>query len=297
MNATMMIRLTVLLSALASLSLAAAQPAVAQSRFDSDYGVGQARTRMVNGVAVVQFEKGAGDPVVFFYPGMDQRYWQWQVEAAAERYRAITIAFAPSTTGLPFDLLSTKELAAALEGLGLGPVHLVAHSIAAWQAMLLASTRPELFRTLVLEEPAVGLRDATPDCTLTSASDAELAQCRFSSLVHGPGWFERQSPELRRYLTDYGVGTPQPDDRGEVIDPAATEFPSICEDVRALPMPILFIRGAETPAHFQRKLDAHEACLPRHETVRITGASHSVHVDRPSEYNAAVLGLLGEVDR
>lgn len=196
------------------------------------------------------------------------------------------------------DLLSTEELVAALEGLQLGPVHLVAHSIAAWQAMTLAAKRPELFRTLVLEEPAVDLRDApSPRCALANPSQAELASCLFSSIVHGPGWFESVPAELRRYNAEFAVGTPQTDGSDETIDPAETVFPSICEEVATLPMPILFVRGEETPAYLQAKFDEHEACLPRHETVRIPGASHSVHIDRPNEYNRAVLEFIDRHER
>jgi len=58
-------------------------------------------------------------------------------------------------------------------------------------------------------------------------------------------------------------------------------------------MPIVLIRGAETPAHFQARLDDHEACLPEHWSLTVTGAAHSVHMDRPEAYNRAVLEFIG----
>jgi pimeloyl-ACP methyl ester carboxylesterase len=266
--------------------------------FDPEYGVAEAATLALEEVDVVYLEKGDGAPVIFFYPGFDYRYWQWQVEEASTRYHALAISFAPRAAGLPFDLVSTAELAAALDGLALGPVHVVAHSIAAWQAVVLAAARPELFRTLVLEEPAVGLRDApAPECLLEDLAEAEHAACLFSSLVSGAGWFEGLPAELRSYLAEFGVGTPRTDSTGETIDPAATEFPSICEEIARLSMPILFVRGEATPAHFQAKLDEHQACLPEHETVTISGASHSVHIDRPPAYNRAVLGFIDRHER
>lgn len=289
--------LAMALTTLAPLSSAQTQPSSGTIAFDPNYGTADAKTLPLGGLDVVYLEKGRGEPVVFYYPGNDYRIWQWQIDAASPRYRAVAIAFAPPETPLPpGDLAGTEGLAAALQALELGPVHMVSHSISAWQAMALAAERPELFRTLVLEEPAVDLRGVVPECTLTGVSEAERASCLFSSLVHGPGWFEALPPELRAYYAAFQVGTPQPDASGASVDPADFEFPSICEEAGRLSMPILFIRGAETPAHFQAKLDEHERCLREHETVTIPGASHSVHVDRPAEYNRAVLEFLARHD-
>jgi pimeloyl-ACP methyl ester carboxylesterase len=276
---------------------AAAQQSESVVEFDPGYGVGDTERLTIDAGEVVYLEKGEGSPVVFYYPGFDQRYWQWQVEAAAAAgYRAIAISFAPPSADVQSpppsadaedDLFGVAALAAALDELGLGPVHFVAHSIAAWQAMALASVRPELFGTLVLEEPAVELTDAPmPECSLAEASEDERAACQFASLHSNAGWFERQSAALRGYLSE-GFGALLQDDPREI------EFPSICEDVARLPMPILFIRGADTPAYFQASLDGHEDCLPEPEVLTVGGAAHMVHMDQPEAHNRAVLDFIG----
>jgi len=292
------VRAVAFLVALGALAAGAVAQTIADVvDFDPDYGIGETERLSFDAGEVVYLEKGRGSSVVFYYPAFDHRYWQWQVDAAAAAgYRAIALSFAqpsadtqdpPLSAAAQNDLFDTAGLASALDELALGPVHFVAHSIGAWQAMTLASERPELFRTLVLEEPAVELKGAAPECSLADVSEDERAMCLFVSLVSGPGWFERQSAALRGYLAE-GFGALLSG------DPLQIELPSICEDVARLPMPILFIRGAETPAHFQAKLDEHEACLPEHQSLAISGAAHSVHMDRPEAYNRAVLEFIGD---
>src|SRR5262245_39901178 len=165
-------------------------------QFDPDYGAGQISTLTLDGGEIVYLERGEGSPVVFFGP---VPYWQWQVEAVSVSDHVTAFEFSDIAISR-----TPQGLEAALEGLDLGAVHLVAHSAFAWTAILLAVERPDLFRSLVLEEPAVfDLSDApTQSCSLTGASEAEVAACEFSSQVSGAGWFESWPVEIRQVVSE-----------------------------------------------------------------------------------------------
>lgn len=260
--------------------------------FDPEYGNGQAKTLVLNDGEIVYLEKGEGVPVVFYNPLPDYRYWQWQVDAVSTSYHAVAVNFPASAIDR-----TPEGLAAALEALDLGPVHLVSHSSALWAVIPLAAERPDLFRSLVLEEPAAALTGAGPPvCSLTDVSEAEIEACQFSSLVSGPGWFEAWPAELRRYLGEVRemAAASTPSDLPPDFDPQDIKFPSTCDDELRNAMarhaiPILFIRGEQTPGFFQAALDEYEACLPPHASVTISGASHFVHLDQPAEYNRAIM--------
>ena len=88
--------------------------------FDPDYGAGQAKTLVLDEREIVYLEKGKGTPVVFYNPLPDHRYWQWQVDAVSTSYHAVAVYFPARAVDR-----TPEGLAAALEALDLGPVHLV----------------------------------------------------------------------------------------------------------------------------------------------------------------------------
>src|SRR5690606_30149487 len=98
---------------------------------DLAYGAAETKTLTVLDARIRYLEKGDGQPVLFYHPGVDERYWQWAVEAVAARHRAIALSFdfegsaeAEGAAAPPTDL--SDLLAAIFEELGVVPVHLVA---------------------------------------------------------------------------------------------------------------------------------------------------------------------------
>jgi pimeloyl-ACP methyl ester carboxylesterase len=260
--------------------------------FDPEYGADQLIELSLDAGEMHYLEKGDGEPIVFLGP---VPYWQAQVEAISTRYHASAFMFAD------FAMVRTPEgLALALEALDLGPVHFVAHSAGTFPTVALAAERPDLIRSLVLVDPAVfDLSGATPEtCSLTDISAAELAACRFSSQVNGPGWFESWPREIRQIVSDglADANASPPDDPPD-FESQDMAFPSLCDDELPLAMtqndiPILFVRGNQTPAYFQAGHDEYEACLPIQESVTVEGAAHWVHLDRPAEVNRVILDFV-----
>ena len=166
-------------------------------------------------------------------------------------------------------------------------MHFVAHSIAGRMALEAAIARPDLFATLVLEEPAGGISAPgvapTPGtCDLEGLDPAERQLCIFVNQRSGPGYYEALSEPYRQYLYD---------NLRPAVDLDADSFPSICDALGRLTMPILFVRGADTPLLDQSRLDSYEACLPAHETAVIPGAAHTPHMDAPDAFNKAIVSF------
>ena len=117
----------------------------------------------VNDVTLRYIEQGQGDPVVFVHGTLgDYRTWEGQIEPFSETYHVISYSrryHYPNTW--PQDASSfsvtvhAKDLAAFIQALDVGRVHLVGHSFGAFISLLVARDHPELVLSLTLGEPPV----------------------------------------------------------------------------------------------------------------------------------------------
>src|SRR6266853_3217478 len=114
-----------------------------------------------DGMELHYVERGSGLPVVFVHGSLsDGGFWKDQLGPfVASGYRAIAYSrrFNPPNTNIPQPGYSAAtdadDLAALIEKLQLGKVHVVGHSYGARSALCLAVKHPELVRTLALAEP------------------------------------------------------------------------------------------------------------------------------------------------
>ncbi len=138
--------------------------------------------RAVNGVHLNVIEQGAGPPLVLLH-GFTGSAAGWGDIAAslAEHFRVIAIdLLGHGDSDSPPDPEryrvepAVADLAAVLDQLDAGPVHLLGYSMGGRLALHLAAARPERVRSLVLESASPGLADAAGRAA-RSASDAALA--------------------------------------------------------------------------------------------------------------------------
>lgn len=290
-----------------ALGLLAAVAVSAQQSFDADYGVGDVAPLAGAGPNTIVYEKGNGTPVVFYYPA-DQRWWQLQLEPFAERYRAVAVGYGPDAPP-PDDIASPAELIAALEALrrelGVQRINLVTHSISARQAMELAIARPDLLSALVIEEPAWA---PTPDmeaplppppqpqCGLEDPDPVDLQTCLFFGMQMGPGRFEAMPDAMRNYFLEGNRrGANARDDASGGGAPAVWQPRVICDELGELDLPILVVRGEDTPEFFRAGLDYYERCLPQHEAAFVPAATHMAHFENPDAYNRAVMAFFAGI--
>ena len=117
----------------------------------------------VNGIPVSYVEDGSGPPLVFVHGAVgDLRVWEPIREPIASRHRFVAPTLRYFGTGEWPDEggrfsvdTHADDIAAFIEALDLGPVHLVGWSYGGNIAVAVALAHPEVVRSLILFEPAI----------------------------------------------------------------------------------------------------------------------------------------------
>jgi pimeloyl-ACP methyl ester carboxylesterase len=281
----------------------------------------------VNQNELAVHEAGVGPPLVLVHGSVsDLRTWSNQVDVFAGRYRTIAYSRRYHRPNPPIppdapDPIQThvNDLVALIEALKARPAHIVGHSWGGLIALLVAMQEPAICRSLVLIEPPVvsmhvaippkvsqmiGLFFRSPKLALCIAKlgggtfvpaekafrrgDDKAAIEYFGRGVLGNRAFETLSAERYQQVWD---------NRGP--DRAQALYQGFPDLVGASPSnvtcPVMLVAGSESPAIFGLLIDILLRLLPNGRKCVITGASHIVHEDAPSEFNSAVLNFLGDV--
>ncbi len=264
----------------------------------------------IDGADIAYLDVGQGDPVVLVHGSLcDYRYWTLQMRDFAARFRVI----APSLRhyypekwdgqGDDFSISQHRDdVIALIETLGIAPVHLVGHSRGGHVAFRVAQRRPDLIRKLVLSEPGGALdpdisthadevnRRFEPGSFQTQAEakvragDIDSGLEIFLDAVSGPGAWGR-TPEVAKQFTRDNAMTllGQIHEKREPFSRAAAQL---------IAAPTLLVLGGESPPMFDQIIMALAAAIPDAHRVTIAGATHTMNVLKPREYNAAVIGFL-----
>ena len=280
----------------------------------STIGVAQEVRRVpVGNVELAYIEAGQGDPVVLVHGGLqDYRFWDALLPRFAERYRVVAYSrrnHFPNPVaedGAPDGAadLHGDDLAALVVTLGLGRVHVVAHSSGAVAALFFAAKHPEMVRTLTLNEPpAVGFLNGTADgpgilrefgSRLSAAREAFLARDLdravrlFADGVGGPGTFDRRSSGDQRMSMDNALS--------HLADNISTRprSPFGCDAAKRITAPTLLTTGERSQAFFHRIVEELNRCLPHAQHVVVPAASHTVPGENPQFYGDSVLAFLSQ---
>jgi pimeloyl-ACP methyl ester carboxylesterase len=276
----------------------------------------------VNGTSLEYVENGEGQPLVFVHgSASDIRTWHNQEKEFGNHFRVITYSRRyhwpnePIGEGADYSMLEhVWDLGAFLRALGAAPVHLVGHSYGAFVCLLLAVQEPGLIRTLVLAEPPAvtlfvsypprppeilrlmisrprtaaaivkfGARGIQPTTAALRRGDTEGAIQIFGRTVLGSQAYRSLSESRREqvranFLAAEFLGSGYP--------------PLEASDVQQVRCPTLLLYAQRSPRLFHRLIDRLQELLPNAKRVEVRDASHIMHEDNPSEYNAAVLSHL-----
>lgn len=290
--------------------------------------VAQSETAIeIEGVPFAYRESGRGEPMVLVHANLsDMRSWEPIEPLLAEDFRVINYSRrfahpnrAPSRDAV--DVLSqhVDDLIKLLDQLGLKKVHLVGNSSGAFICLLAAQQRPDLARTLTLEEPPVVsmfLQTLPPKPSdlfklLLSSPAALLEFVSFGATAIGPATSAFQRGDDAAALDYFARGVlgkatfakvglarkQQMVDnleahRAMMLGAGLPVFTAT--DAASIAAPTQLIRGLDTPS-FQRRINERLARLiPGAKDVCIPGASHLVHEDNPAAVVEAIRAFCAE---
>jgi pimeloyl-ACP methyl ester carboxylesterase len=259
----------------------------------------------VTGTKLAYLDAGHGSAIVFVHGAFaDYRYWDRQLGTGADDFRVVAYSrrdFHPndrnSDEALQTPDRDVLDLIELIESLDSAPVHLVGHSAGAHVALVTAIRRPDLVRSLVLEEGGfvadhASSRDALMEVAAVrerylqyrAAGEHEAAVRHFIDFVSGDGYFAASPPAAKQILMD-----------NEAAFGLRPNAPLTCAETAAVKAPVLVVLGERSPAFIGRLLSGLLECLPNEKTIRIPAASHGIHYEQPEAFNRAVFEFIGEL--
>lgn len=266
-------------------------------------------------------ESGRGDTVVLVHGNVsDLRSWDVLERLLARDFHVVNYSrrFAYPNRPAEADTRDTfathvDDLVALIERLGRGSVHLVGNSSGAFVALLVAQRRPDLVRTLTLEEPpvvsmflqALPPRPAELFTLLFTSPGALVELIKFGAGVIAPATKAFRAGNdhaaigifARGVLGEAAYSKLSESRKQQMMDNAAAHRSSLlgaglpvftASEARAIETPTQLVHGSHSPA-FQRRINRRLASLiPGARDVGVPSASHLVHEDNPEAVARAV---------
>lgn len=265
----------------------------------------------VDGIRLFHRTSGAGAPLVLVHGSWGDHH-DWDVIAPALAERHTVIAYDRRGHGLSVAPRAATvhdhvaDLAALVEALGRGPVHLAAHSYGASIALRAAALRPHLFRSVAAHEPPLvrlldesgplapalrAFRDAYAriEPLLRSGRLSEAARTFVDEVGIGPGTWDRLGPGARDSFVRAA-----PTFLAEIEDPEALDLD--LSTLAAFRGPVLLSRGDRSPPLFVPVLDRIAAAVPQATRHTFASAGHVPQVSHPRAYVARVLAFAAAAD-
>ncbi len=279
----------------------------------------------VNGANLPYVERGAGKPVVLVHGGIsDLTIWEPLLAPVGQRYRTIAYSRRYAWPGEPIPegvddqmLPHVDDLIAFADTLGLGRVHLVGNSWGGFICLLVALKRPDLVRSMVVQEPPVlplflstppkpweliavflsrprtgkallrmMMRGILPEIAAFKRNNLEDGvRIHAEKVALGPDAYASLPDEIKRHmLLDARTA------RAQMLGKGFPRFTPA--DARAIRVPTLVMTGATSPEALHRLADRLVELIPNVERVEIAGASHVMHWQNPDATAQAILRFL-----
>lgn len=258
----------------------------------------------INGVQLYWEQTGeSGEPLVLVHGSwVDHHNWDLVVPLLSRTFRVLTYdRRGHSQSERPASQGSIREdvadLAALIDELDLAPAHIVGTSFGGSIVLRLAAERPELFRSLIVNEPPLfGLLAEDPHeqaklqtlkggidsvVDLLEAGDMEGGVRQFVEIFLGPGVWELLPQEMKQMVIFNA-----PTFLDEMRDPEALWID--LARLRQFPHPALLTLGEQSPPFFRLVMDKIASMFPQAERKTFAGMAHEPEQDNPQIYSATV---------
>jgi non-heme chloroperoxidase len=266
----------------------------------------------IGDTSLAYIEAGQGLPLVFVHGSIsDYRTWLPQLDAFSRRYHVIAYSrryHYPNPTSGEVSYSTAhhaQDLAALIEALDLGSVHLVGASYGAYISMYLAAQRPELVRSLVAGEPPIfpwlahipGAKDLyygfganvwQPTQQAMQQGNIEQGVTCFVDGILGKGTFGAIPPMARQAMLDNAPAL--------LLEATSQDYfsPLGCHDVQKINAPTLLLAGEYSEKMFHTITDEVAQCLVSSERIVVAGATHVINASNAQLYNKKVLAFLAK---
>jgi pimeloyl-ACP methyl ester carboxylesterase len=191
-----------------------------------------------------------------------------------------------------------SDLAALIEQLGLAPAHIVGNSFGGSVVLRLAGERPDLFRSLIVNEPPLmSLLADEPNgqaalqalkarigavVELLEAGDPEAGVRQFvETIAFGPGAWAQVPSEVKKTVIFNA-----PTFLDEMHDPEALSIDLV--RLRRFSHPALLTTGEQSPPFFTPIVEKIASVLPQAEMQTFLGVGHEPEQTHPELYAATV---------
>jgi pimeloyl-ACP methyl ester carboxylesterase len=256
----------------------------------------------VNGVHLEYEIFGSGVPVLLLHGGLltDENRPLARQAALSDHFQVVNYhrrGFAGSTrTGQPTSIeTQAADAVALIEHLGLGPVHLVGHSLGGAIAVQIALARPDLARSMVLMEPALMGQivkvEAETDPAM-AASQVEF-QNEFAKVldIAATGdkraallaFLEGRAGDSVRAVLDFLTTTGEFDQAVldadtflEIEMPSAFAWSFGPQDAARIDQPVLSVLGTNSPGRAELVHEVLCEWLPQTELLTLDKAEHAL---------------------
>lgn len=246
-------------------------------------------------------ESGRGPAVVLIHGGqLDRRMWDTQFRDYARSYRVIRYDVRGyGRSQRPTQPYSdTKDLLSLLDALGVRRAHLVGLSLGGRIALDFVVAHPDRVASLVLAGPGLGGFPDSPEeekrfvKILRAAQDGHLdraAELWLKDPYMAPAM---EHPELAPRIRQLALDNADNNLANPLLNrapdpPTATRL----GEIRA---PTLIILGSRDVPWIKAVVETLGKKIPQARKVVIEGAGHMVNMEKPAEFDRAVLGFLKE---
>ena len=244
---------------------------------------------------------GDGPVVLLVHEGVaDRRMWRGQAPVLARHHRVVAVDLrgfgeTPHASG-PFS--NVDDLREVLDELGIERATVVGGSYGAKVALGFAVAHPERVERLVLCPPVLPgwewservRRGWQEEEEAYEAGDLDrAAEVNVELWVDGPNRGpDEVDPEVRdlvRTMQRHAFELPEP-------DPSPEPAPDPAVRLADVHVPTLVVVGDQDVEDFLAMADAAAAGIPGARKVVIEGAAHVIALEKPQEFNAALLAFL-----
>lgn len=266
-----------------------------------------------DGVKLHVEDTGHGAPIVFVHEfAGDCRSYEPQVRFFARRYRCITFnarGYPPSDVPASPDAYSQDrardDIRDVLDGLGIQGAHIVGISMGGFATLHFGLTYPHRAKSLVIAGVGYG---APADKRAQFAEECEVAARRFETLPpaeaagsygRGPTRVQYENKDPRGYA-EFMAQLAEHDPRGaaNTLRGVQKRRPSVfdlAERMKALAVPSLVMTGDEDDPCLEASLFM-KRCIPASGLVVLPCTGHTLNLEEPAAFNAAVADFLAAVE-